>query len=78
MLKIDIKNAELKEINEIFLKDFEKHALKYRKQQYIRTNNTKYITKAIQNEPRYGFPTNLWEREKMNLILSITNNEISV
>ena len=46
--KIDIKNAELKELNEFFLKVLDKHVP--RKQKYIRANNSNYITKALRKE----------------------------
>ena len=47
-LKIDINNAELKELNEFFLKVLDKHAP--RKQKYIRANNSNYITRALRKE----------------------------
>ena len=77
-LKIDNYNAELKEFNEIFLKDLDKHAP--RNQKYIRANNSNYITKALQNEimHRSRLCNNfLREREQKNLRLPIKNNEIS-
>ena len=48
LLKINISNTELKEFNKIFLKVLDKHAS--RKQKHTRANNSKYITKALQNE----------------------------
>ena len=47
-MKIEIDNADLKELNEIFLKVLDKHAL--RKQKYIRANNSNYIIKALRKE----------------------------
>ena len=48
LLKIDINNAALKELNEFFLKVLAKNAS--RKQKYIRANNSNYITKALRIE----------------------------
>ena len=48
LLKIDINNMELKEFNEIFLKDLDKHAP--RKQKYITNNNSNYITTALRKD----------------------------
>ena len=47
-MKIDINKAELKEFNDFFLKVLDKHAP--RKQNYIRADNSNYITKALRKE----------------------------
>ena len=48
LLKIDINNAALKELNKFYLKVLDKHAP--RKQKYIRANNSNFITKAFRKE----------------------------
>ena len=77
LLKIDITNAELKTFNGIFLKVLDKHAP--RKQKYIRANNSNYTTKALRkkNYPQISTSKQIFEREQKNLMLPITNNEIS-